>query len=148
MQTTSPKLPGIDCIAKNWALAMLLQALPFVHFWSILLLKSKWWLMTSFRKTLKTLVWSAQNQLITSEICPENEHKIGHFYRLLFGEVLRENFCKIPAKSTDFSAYLSLKILQNLTFFCALSEALAWVAVEWCPSVSQESFWDSVWPNC
>ena len=28
---------------EKLALAMLLQALPFVHFWSILLLKSKWW---------------------------------------------------------------------------------------------------------
>ena len=41
------------------------------------------------------LVWSAQNQLITSEICPENKHKIGHFYRLLFSEVYPENSCKI-----------------------------------------------------
>ena len=105
-------------------------------------------MMTSFRKTLKTLVWSVQNQLITSEICPENKHKIGHFLPIAFRRSLRENLCKIPAKSTDSSAYLSLKILQNLTFFCALSEALAWVAVEWCPTVSRESFWDSVWPNC
>ena len=33
--------------------------------------------MTSVRKTLKTLVWSVQNRLISSEICPENNHKIG-----------------------------------------------------------------------
>ena len=52
-------------------------------------------MMTSFRKMLKMLVWSAQNQLITSEICPENKHKIGHFYRLLFSEVYPENSCKI-----------------------------------------------------
>ena len=34
-----PKLPGVDYVAKNWALAMMLKALPLVHFWSVLLLK-------------------------------------------------------------------------------------------------------------
>ena len=48
------KLPGIDYVAKNWALAMMLKALPLVHFWSVLLLKEQ--MMTSVRKTLKTLV--------------------------------------------------------------------------------------------
>ena len=28
-------------VAKNWALAMMLKALPLVHFWSILLLKEQ-----------------------------------------------------------------------------------------------------------
>ena len=32
-----PKLPGVDYVAKNWALAMMLKALPLVHFWSVLL---------------------------------------------------------------------------------------------------------------
>ena len=41
-------------VAKNWALAMMLKALPLVHFWSILLLKEQ--MMTSVRKTLKLLV--------------------------------------------------------------------------------------------
>ena len=27
-----PKLPGVDYVAKNWALAMMLKALPLVHF--------------------------------------------------------------------------------------------------------------------
>ena len=49
-----PKLPGVDYVAKNWALAMMLKALPLVHFWSVLLLKEQ--MMTSVRKTLKTLV--------------------------------------------------------------------------------------------
>ena len=49
-----PKLPGVDDVAKNWALAMMLKALPLVHFWSILLLKEQ--MMTSARKMLKTLV--------------------------------------------------------------------------------------------
>ena len=49
-----PKLPGVDYVAKNWALAMMLKALPLVHFWRVLLLKEQ--MMTSVRKTLKTLV--------------------------------------------------------------------------------------------
>ena len=27
-----PKLPGVDYVAKDWALAMMLKALPLVHF--------------------------------------------------------------------------------------------------------------------
>ena len=92
-----PKLPGVDYVAKNWALAMMLKALPLVHFWSVLLLKEQ--MMTSVRKTLKMLVWSAQNWSISSKICLENNHKIGRCYRLLFGEVCP----KTPAKSADFS---------------------------------------------
>ena len=78
-----PKLPGVDYVAKNWVLAMMLKALPLVHFWSILLLKEQ--MMTSVRKTLKMLVWSAQNRSISSEICHEKNHKISCFYWLLFG---------------------------------------------------------------
>ena len=46
-----PKLPGVDYVAKNWALVMILKALPLLHFWSVLLLKVQ--MMTSVRKTLK-----------------------------------------------------------------------------------------------
>ena len=42
-----PKQPGVDYIAKNWALAIMLKALPLVHFWSVLLLKEQ--MMTSVR---------------------------------------------------------------------------------------------------
>ena len=42
-----PKLPGVDYIAKNWAPAIILKALPLVHFWSVLLLKEQ--MMTSVR---------------------------------------------------------------------------------------------------
>ena len=55
------KLPGVDYVVKNWALAMMLKALPLVHFWSALLLKEQ--MMTSLRKTLKTLVSSVQTAL-------------------------------------------------------------------------------------
>ena len=37
----TPKLPGVDYVAKNWAPAMMLKALPLVHFWSVLLLKEQ-----------------------------------------------------------------------------------------------------------
>ena len=102
-----PKLPGVDYVAKNWALAMMLKALPLVHFWSVLLLKEQ--MMTSVRKTLKTLVWSAQSRLIPSEICLENNHKIGRF----FSEFVPKNLAKF-----DF-------------FFCDLSEALLIMLLGW-----------------
>ena len=34
-----PKLPGVDYVAKNWALAMMLKALLLVHFWSIIVVE-------------------------------------------------------------------------------------------------------------
>ena len=71
------KLPGVDYVAKNWALAMMSKALLLVQFWSVLLLKEQ--MMTAVRKTLKTLVWSAQNQSISDEVFPENNHKISLF---------------------------------------------------------------------
>ena len=43
-----PKLPGVDYVAKNWALAMILKALPLVPFWSVLLLKEQ--MLSSVRK--------------------------------------------------------------------------------------------------
>ena len=46
-----PKLPGVDYVAKNRALAMMLKALPLVHFWSVFLLKEQ--MMTSVRKNIK-----------------------------------------------------------------------------------------------
>ena len=70
-------------------------------------------MMTSFRKMLKMLVWSAQNQLITSEICPENKHKIGHFLPIAFQRSLSWKFLQ----NRLIFPNLSLKILQNLTFF-------------------------------
>ena len=43
-----PKLQGVDYVAKNWALAMMLKALPLVQFWSVLLLKEQ--MMTLLEK--------------------------------------------------------------------------------------------------
>ena len=99
--TETCKLPGIEYVAKNWALAMMLKALPLFHFWSVLLLKEQ--MMTSVRKTLKTLVWSAQNRSISSEICPENNHKIRRFFTDCFPAKFAP---KIPAKSADFPGFV------------------------------------------
>ena len=73
-----PKLPGIDYVAKNWTLSIMVEALTLLHFWNVLLLKEQ--MMTSVRKTLKMLVWSAQNWSIPSKIFPENNHKICFFF--------------------------------------------------------------------
>ena len=62
---------------------MMLKALPLVHFWNVLLLKEQ--MMTSVRKTLKTL----------SEICLENNHKIGCFLPIAFWWIFSP---EIPAK--------------------------------------------------
>ena len=122
-----PKLPGADYVAKNWALAIMLKALPLVQFWSVLLLKEQ--MMTSVRKTLKTLVWSAQNRSISSEICLENNHKIGRFLPIAFWwslpRKLPRNYHKIgrffcefvpnnPAKFDFFFRDLSEALLKGL----------------------------------
>ena len=65
-----PKLPGVDYVAKNWALAMILKALPLVRFWSVLLLKEQ--MLSSVRKTLKTLVWSAQTDRFLAKFAWKN----------------------------------------------------------------------------
>ena len=70
---------------------MMLKALPLAHFSSALLLE---YVRLSLLKTLNTLVKSAQNKSISSEICSENSHEIGCFYRLFFSEVSRENSAK------------------------------------------------------
>ena len=75
-------------------------------------------MMTSVRKTLKTLLWSVQNRSILSEFCPKNSQKIRHFLTNCF---LAKFPPKIPTKFQQnwliFFAILSLKIPQNLTFF-------------------------------
>ena len=64
--------------------------------------------------SLKTFVKSAQNRLLSSEICPKK------FPRkwLLFNDRLSVKFVpNFSAKSAVFTANLSLKIPRNLTFF-------------------------------
>ena len=103
-----PKLPGVDYVAKNWALAMMLKALPLVHFWSVLLLKEQ--MMTSVRKTLKTLVWSTQNRSISSEVCPENNHKIRRFFTNCFSTKFVP---KIPAKFREIGRFFRDFVPKN-----------------------------------
>ena len=118
-----PKLPGVDYVAKNWALAMMLKALPLVHFWSILLLKEQ--MMTSVRKTFKTLVWSAQNRLISSEICLENYHKMGRFLPIAFWWSLPR---KLPRNSRKIGRFFREFVPKNPAqfdfFFRDLPDAL------------------------
>ena len=61
--------------------------------------KSKWW---PLRKTLKTLVWSAQNRSISSEICSENNHKIRRFFTDCFPVKCAP---KIPVKFPQITTY-------------------------------------------
>ena len=117
------KLTGIDYVAKNWALAMMLKALLLVRFWSVLLLKEQ--MMTSVRKTLKTLVSSAQNRSICSEICPENNYKIGRFLPIAFLWSLPRKFSQNWQIFPLICPWNSREIWH---FFHDLSEALlCWI---------------------
>ena len=124
-----PKLPGADYVAKNWALAIMLKALPLVHFLSIYCCWKSKIMMTSVRKTLKTLVCSVQNQLISSEICLESNRKIACFLPIAFWwslpRKLPRNYHKIgrffcefvpnnPAKFDFFFRDLSEALLKGL----------------------------------
>ena len=59
------------------------------------------------------LVWSAQNRSISSEICPENNHKIHCFLLIAFQPSLRQkfpqNFCEIDRFFCDFVPKTPLK---------------------------------------
>ena len=118
-----PKLPVVDYVAKNWVLAMMLKALLLVHFLSVLLLKEQ--VITSVRKTLKTLVWSAQNRSISSEICLENNLKITLFLAIAFWWSLPWNF---PRNSLEIGRFFCEFVAKNpakFDFFLRdLSEAL------------------------
>jgi len=109
-----PKLPAVYYIAKNWALAMMLKALPLVHFWSILLLKEQ--MMTSAGKTLKMLVWSAQNRSISSEICAKNNHKIGRFLPISLRQSLPRKF---PQNSHEIGWFFLKFVPKNPAIFSA-----------------------------
>ena len=97
-------LAVVEYITKNWALAMMLKALPLVHFWSVLLLKE-------------------QNN---DDLCQENVKNAGlisakpidfkrnfPFFTYCFLVKLAP---KIPGKLAHFPANVSLKIPRNLTF--------------------------------
>ena len=108
---------------KNWALALMLKALPLVHFWSVLLLKEQ--MMTSVRKMLKTLLWSAQIRSISSEICLENNHKIGRFLLIAFWWSLPWKLLRNSRETGRFFCEFVPKNPTKLDFFFRhLSEAL------------------------
>ena len=103
---------------------MMLKALPLLHFWSVLLLKEQ--MTTSVRKTLKLLVWSAQNRSISSEICPENNHKIRPFLLIAFRPSLPRRFLRISREIGRFFADFVPKIQRHLTFFSANYQKLCY----------------------
>ena len=81
--------------------------------------------MTSLRKILKMLVWSAQNRSISSEICCENNHKIGCFLPIAFWWSLPR---KLPRNSREIGRFFREFIPKNPMkfdfFFRDLLEAL------------------------
>ena len=83
------KLPGVDYVVKNWALAMLSKANAIGSFLERIVVERAND-QTSVRKTLKMLVCSAQNYSIFGEICLEITTKSAIFYQLLFSEVCPE----------------------------------------------------------
>ena len=103
-------------VTETWNNILKLPGTSFLE-WDVLLLKEH--MVTSVRKMLKTLVWSAQSRLIPGKIALKITTKSAVFYRLLFGEVCPKNSSKITTKSADFSSNLSLKIPRNLTFSSA-----------------------------
>ena len=76
---------------------MMSKALPLGQFWNVLLLKEQ--MMAAVKKTLKMLVWSAQNQSISNKVFPENNHIISFFWPI------------------DFRLSLTRKCLQNFGRF-------------------------------
>ena len=76
-------------------------------------------------KTLKTLVWSAQNRLISSEICLENNLKIALFLAIAFWWSLPWNF---PRNSFEIGRFFCEIVAENparFDFFLRdLAEAL------------------------
>ena len=116
LETLSPqctnnvlKLPGVNYVAKNWAIIMMLKALPLAHFLSALLLE---YVRLSLLKTLNTL---------------SNWRKINRFLAKLAQ--------KIPTKSAVFSDWFSVMLAAKISaksvsenpvkfYFRDLSEAL------------------------
>ena len=82
-------------------------------------------MMTSVRKTLKTLVSSAQIQSISSEICPENNRKIGCCLPIAFWRSLPQKFLQNSREIGRFVLEFITKSPAKFDFFfCDLSDAL------------------------
>ena len=93
----------------------MLKALPLVHFLSVLLLKEQ--MITSVKKTLKTLAWSAQSRSISSEICLQNNYKIGRFLPIAFWRSLPWNFPRNPCLIGRFFGEFVPKNPAKFDFF-------------------------------
>ena len=98
-----------DYAAKNWTLAMMLKALPLVHFWSVLVLKNvkkrktdRFLAKFALKITTKSAVFY---RLLFGEVCPENSREIGRFFR--------EFVPKNPAKFDFFFRDLSEALLRQ-----------------------------------
>ena len=89
-------------------------------------------MMTSVRKTLKMLVWSAQNQSISSEICPESNHKVSRFLPTAFQRSLPWKFLWNSRKIGRFFCEFVPRNPAKFDFFSHdLSEALqVWASLK------------------
>ena len=128
LETSSPqwvinvsKLTGVNYVAKNWALVMMLK---LCH-WLSSRAHCCW---ITVKKTLKTLVNRRKSDQFLAKFAQKISPNQPYFYRLFFGKVCPKNPREISAKSADFSPNMSMKFPQNLTFFRNLSEALILIA--------------------
>ena len=120
---TCKQLLGVDYVAKNWALAMMLKALPLVFFCGAYCCwKSEWWPLLEERE--KRFTDQGKTDRFLAKFASKNNHKIGRFYRLLFGEVCP----KLPWNSREIGRFFPEFVPKNAAkfdfFFRDLSEAL------------------------
>ena len=74
----TPKLPGVDYVAKNWALAMMLKALPLVHFLC--------------QKNIKNAGLISAKPIDSQRNLPKYNHKIHCFLLIAFRLSLPQKF--------------------------------------------------------
>ena len=107
-------------VAKNWALAMIQKTLPLAHFSMVLLLKERMIISVKKRNVKNAGQIIAKPNRFLAKFVQKIPTKLAIFYRLFLSKVYPENFHENLTKSANFSMNLSLKIPQNLTFFCAI----------------------------
>ena len=110
-------------VAKNWALAIMLTALAFAHFWSELLLKEQ--MIIPVKKTLNSAGHINAKLIDFSETCQKNPAKSAVFYWLLLGEVSPPNFLwnqpiflRICPENPSKFDFFPLKSRKIGWFFC------------------------------
>ena len=105
-----PKLPGVNYVAKNWALVVMLKALPLANFSSALLVK---YTLVKWVQNLSMCRKFPQNRLFLTDCFsvnlapkfPQNCQGIGWFFH--------KSVFEIPAKFDFFSRYLSVVLLRH-----------------------------------